>query len=290
MGEIAGQLADCWDRPDTLDRALADAIARLPLCRLAYAVDPNGVQISANMMPAGADPDKRGQPLADRPYLANAVPASGLLLSEVYVNQGNGRPCLSAVHRVVRGAETLGFVVADFCLKDLPVVATPPADTPAWRQIRGDPAIRGTLFQQSRTVSAMDERIADVIAIMEELITERGVFHAKLHFSSSRATLWLLDDPYHYRLHVLDEIINPSVCLAYPQRPYPGMAGVPRALVRPVFERFRRLREADETLYLRAGSLNVINGMVGLNFSCDGSHYMLAQEFLEKDDAFWFGS
>jgi len=58
----------------------------------------------------------------------------------------------------------------------------------------------------------------------------------------------------------------------------------------PVFELFRSLRFADENVYLRAGSLNVINGMVGLNFSCDGSHYMRFDEFLEKSTDFWFGT
>ncbi|HYA38507.1 MAG TPA: hypothetical protein VEI74_09610, partial [Candidatus Methylomirabilis sp.] len=79
-------------------------------------------------------------------------------------------------------------------------------------------------------------------------------------------------------------------CLAYPSRRYPEQTLVPSGLVRPVFERFKMLREVDENIYLRSGSLNVINGMVGLTFSCDGSHYMPVDEFLDKDEGFWFGS
>ena len=60
--------------------------------------------------------------------------------------------------------------------------------------------------------------------------------------------------------------------------------------IRPVLEQFRALRQADDTVYLRSGSLNVINGMVGLNFSCDGSHYMPVDEFLERDVQFWLGA
>ena len=45
----------------------------------------------------------------------------------------------------------------------------------------------------------------------------------------------------------------------------------------------------DETLYLRSGSLNIFNGMVGLTFSCDGSHYMPWRELLEKSVDFWVG-
>jgi hypothetical protein len=41
---------------------------------------------------------------------------------------------------------------------------------------------------------------------------------------------------------------------------------------------------------LRAGSLNLINGMVGLNFSCDGSHSLSARDFLKASEARWFGS
>jgi hypothetical protein len=46
----------------------------------------------------------------------------------------------------------------------------------------------------------------------------------------------------------------------------------------------------DESIYLRAGSLNIMNGLVSLNFSCDGSHYMRWDEFLHKDLSFWLGT
>ncbi len=46
----------------------------------------------------------------------------------------------------------------------------------------------------------------------------------------------------------------------------------------------------DETIYLRAGSLNIFNGMVGLNYSCDGSHYMPWGQLLEKSLGFWIGT
>jgi hypothetical protein len=49
------------------------------------------------------------------------------------------------------------------------------------------------------------------------------------------------------------------------------------------------LRNADETVYLRSASLNIVNGMVGLTFSCDGSHYLHYTDFLAMDRDFWFG-
>ncbi|MCK5003138.1 MAG: hypothetical protein KAS57_08935, partial [Gammaproteobacteria bacterium] len=97
------------------------------------------------------------------------------------------------------------------------------------------------------------------------------------------------DDPFSYRILSYDELIDPGTCLAYPQHDYHERAIVPADKIMPVFELFRTLRFADENVYLRAGSLNLINGMVGLNFSCDGSHYMRFDEFLEKSSDFWFG-
>jgi hypothetical protein len=47
-----------------------------------------------------------------------------------------------------------------------------------------------------------------------------------------------------------------------------------------VLAEFQRLRTHDRHIYLRSGSLNVVNGLVGLNFSCDGSHYLDYADFL----------
>lgn len=289
MAMLAKAASPVWCERMRLDAVLEQAMSTLPLCRELYASDTSGIQVSATFMPDGMSNARRGKNLALRLYMARGMPQQGLMLSDVYVNDFRQAPSISAV-QVVTGADGLqGFVVAEFDLRDLALPERQVKADSAWRQVRGDPAIRDGLFLQSRVHSQMDEHADDVIAIFDELICERGVFHAKLHYSSSRTTLWLVDDPYRYRIHVLDEIINPAVCLAYPRRPYTDLATVPARLVRPTLERFRLLREADETVYLRSSSINVINGMVSLTFSCDGSHYMPVEEFLEKGDEFWFG-
>ncbi len=58
----------------------------------------------------------------------------------------------------------------------------------------------------------------------------------------------------------------------------------------PVLRLFAKLRFADETIYLRSGSLNICNGMVSLNFSCDGTHYVPYDELLGKGLSFWLGA
>jgi hypothetical protein len=223
--------------------------------------------------------------------MADIANADEFILSPIYVDKNDRRPCVTALHKVKDDqGKVIGCIAADYDLSVLPTTEDTLDDAPSsWRQIKGDPAIRQNLFQQARVNSAMDQRLDEVNDILTDLITQRGIFHAKLHYSSSRATLWVYDDPHRYRLHVLDEIINPSVCLAYPRKPYPSDATVSEDKVAKVFKRLAELRNADETIYLRSGSLNVVNGMVGLTFSCDGSHYMSADEFLGKPDSFWFG-
>jgi len=108
----------------------------------------------------------------------------------------------------------------------------------------------------------MDAQIDNVLALIEELILAHGVFHAKLHFSSSRATVWLVDNPYVYQILNFDELSNPDICLAYRSHEYFEKAIVKPEVIPQVFQQFKALRFADETIYLRAASLNVVNGMV----------------------------
>ena len=294
MTLVASVCQQNWDDRLRLDDALKQYLVDKPEhhCRLLYVIDKSGVQYSSNISDVIIDDAIIGQDLSDRPYLQNIKTAesSGVILSDVYIDKQTRRPCITALYMVRNDDELLGYVAADFGLNDLPLKNVNEIMKHEWRQIKGDPSIRGTLFQQTRTYSSMDEHIDEVMDVIESLIIEQGIFHAKLHFSSSRATLWPYNDPYRYRLHVLDEIVDPTVCLVYEKTPYPEDAAVPADRVYSVLKAFKLLREVDEVIYLRAASLNIMNGLVGLNFSCDGSHYMLYDEFLEKDLRFWYGA
>lgn len=293
LSQLADICAKNWNDIDALDLALKGYLQgkRDHRCRLIYAIDKEGAQCSSNISDAIIDDTIVGQNLSHRPYLESIDVDDNLqlVLSDVYIDKQTRKPCITALHSVRLKDETLGYIAADFGLKDLPLKNVNEIQTHEWRQIKGDPSIRGTLFQQTRTHSTMDEHIDEVLDVVESLMAEQGIFHAKLHFSSSRATLWPYSDPCRYRLHVLDEIISPTVCLAYEKTPYPEKAVVSAGMIRNILKAFKLLRKVDDTIYLRAASLNIMNGLVGLNFSCDGSHYLPADDFLEKDLKFWFG-
>jgi len=149
-----------------------------------------------------------------------------------------------------------------------------------WLQIRGDPSVREFVFEQCRVRGAFDEHLDEVLERTGRLLRDHGVFHAKVHFSTGQVTLWLLSDPLRYRVYVKEEFLNPAFCTTFPRMTYTPWAVVRRRNVARVLGEFKRLRTQDEQLYLRSGSLNVVNGQVGLNFSCDGSHYLDHADFL----------
>jgi hypothetical protein len=214
------------------------------------------------------------------------VPPWGFLLSDAYISLNASRPSLTALHLVRAGEAMLGYVGADFDLRDLPVAAEAYAEPRDWRQIRGDPSIRAHLFQQSRAESQMDRNIDQALSILEDLAVEHGMFQTVIDFSSSRATAWFVDDPFRYRLLDHEALADPDICLAYPHQPYPGDALIPQAKVRSLLSAMRELRLTDQTIYLRSASINVFNGMVSSTFSCDGSHFMGYEEFLNRTSPF----
>jgi hypothetical protein len=116
------------------------------------------------------------------------------------------------------------------------------------------------------------------------------MFQGVIHFSSSRATAWFIDDPYRYRMLDHEALADPDICLAYPVCPYPADALMPQSSIAEILNGMRELRLADDVIYLRSASINIFNGMISLTFSCDGSHYMRYDEFLEKSMSFWLGS
>ncbi len=290
MHELAVNCSRFFSNRETLESLLSAALPGLPYCKHLYVLNADGIQITDNITQTGNDEEHYDRNRMGRPYMEGIIGVTDFRLSEAYISRNKKRPSFTAIQVIRNDAgERLGFLGADFDLRELPGIKEVYQEPDTWRQIKGDPAIRSVVFNQQRIDSHMDKHLDEVIPIMSELMSEHGVFHGKLHFSSSRATIWLVDDPFSYRILSIDEIIDPDICLAYPRRTYHERAIVPAEKIMQVFELFRSLRFADDNIYLRAGSLNVINGMVGLNFSCDGSHYMRYDEFLDKSTDFWFG-
>ena len=290
--ELTHELPELMGAPEVLNKHLCKG---LPYCKYAYVLDAEGIQISSTVSRVGVNKVDIGRDRSQRPYLVDFFKEGNenkdFDLSEAYISKNQKRPSLTAI-QVIKNEknERIGFLGVDYDLRELPRAEEIYEEPRQHRQIKGDPAIRGGVFLQERIDSVMDTQIDSVMTILEELMLEHGIYHCQIHYSSSRVTVWHVDDPYTYRLLTMDELSDMGMCLAYPKRSYFNRAIVPKSSIMKILEQFTELRFADETIYLRSGSLNLVNGFVGLNFSCDGTHYLSYDEFLNKGLEFWFGS
>lgn len=288
---LATQCSKVLPDRDLLNPLLKAALQDLPFIKFMYVMNTDALQISDNVSHEGFLPEHFGRDRSVRPYTKNLSANEAFFLSDAYISLRAKRPSITAI-QAIHHAEThtlLGYIGVDADTRDLPLTRKLVDEPAIWRQIKGDPAIRASLFAQRREESLVDQHSDEVIAIMEELIVDHGIFHGKIHFSNSRATIWLVDDPYRYRILDFEAMTAPDIVLTYPRRDYPENAIIPADRIRPMLELFHELRMMDDVLYLRAGSINIFNGIVGLTFSCDGSHYLPYDEFIHKGIDFWLG-
>lgn len=288
--QLGDRCTSAWGNKDRLNRMLLNGFATVPYCTWLYALDTDGMQISDNIGRAGIIPGHCAQNRSQRPYMKEQVPAWGFLLSDAYISLLTHRPSLTALQVIRSDQGVLGYLAADFDLRDLPVTSALYEEPGNWQQIKGDPAIRNKLFQQTRVETPMDHNLDQSMSILEELLTERGIFQCQIRFSSSQATIWMVDDPFRYRVLDHEAMTDPDICLVYPHRTYPENALTPSEDIPRILDTMRALRLTDETVYLRMASVNLVNGMISLTFSCDGTHHMRYDELLQKDRAFWFGN
>jgi hypothetical protein len=293
LAQLAERCAPAWGEREALGAVLLEGFAAIPHCTFLYCVGFDGVQVCDNV---GLDegqpvrmPEHFGRDRSQRPYMKETVPTWGFLLSDAYISLTKQRPSITAL-QIVRGENgvALGYLGADFDLRNLPAAEATYEEPGHWRQIKGDPQIRGSVFAQCRVDSPMDLNLDKGLAILEELLTHRGVFQCQIHFSSSQATIWTVQDPYRYRILDQDALSDPDICLVYPLQPYPVAAMIPEVDIERIMTRLRSLRMSDENIYLRMSSINLFNGMVSLTFSCDGSHYLRYDEFLGSESPFEF--
>ncbi len=290
MGQLAGHCASAWGDCAALDAILVKHFSSIEHCSYLYCMGTDGIQISNNVGQRGIVPGHLGRDRSQRPYMKEVVPAWGFLLSDAYISLLEHRPSLTALQIVSRDSRTVGYLAADFDLRNLPVTSELYEEPGYWRQVKGDPAIRSTVFQQCRVESPMDRNMDQALSILEELLTQCSVFQCQIHFSSSQATIWTVDDPLRYRILDHEALSDPDICLIYPTRDYPADAAIPQNDIKLILNALKSLRLTDPTFYLRMASINIFNGMVSVTFSCDGSHYMPHVEFLMKGNSFWFGA
>lgn len=288
MLNIAKRSCSVWANTEQLNRVLSEEFSFIPHCHLLYAIDKLGKQVSANVTSDCTDMAYFGQDLSRRPYSVSLYPKRHFMLSSVYISQTTGSPCISAVQPVIDEQQFYGFIVADFDIRSLPL-SLESSSKPFLLNvpIKNEDTIQ--LESTPRVKSSLDQNLEAILDALYTLLSVHGIFHCTLHCSSGQAMLWHQDNPYQYHLCSAEHLLSPEVYQMYRPMAYPDKALISIAQIKQILERFHTLRVTDESVYLRSGSINIMNGMIGLSFSCDGSQYMAVDVFLNKHLSFWFG-
>lgn len=275
-----------WQYHEELTAQLLESLCRLPHCQLLYVINTDGTQLTGNITRNGIDDTWKDQDLSDRPYFSGNLPFRGMLLSAVYLSQRSMQPCITAVQAINHNGELLGFIAADFHIKDLPIINTSTLQRMHLKNSQHHPANANGIGKQKRLTEA-DSNIDYLIYALSTLIQEHDVFHCKLHFDSERCNLWSYQNPHDYQLHRIQDLMSSEIFDLYPASEYNERSVVPIEKIPLVFAQLKALRQADDNNYLHSGSLNIANGMVGLSFSHDESEYLSVDEFLNRDLGYW---
>ena len=95
-----------------------------------------------------------------------------------------------------------------------------------WLQIKGDAAIRAQLFEQRRTESLFDTALDRVHEVVHTLLTCKGAFHTKIHYSSNQLTCWFASDPFCYEKFVREEVLADTFVERFPDSDHAGRTPV----------------------------------------------------------------
>ena len=115
-----------------------------------------------------------------------------------------------------------------------------------WLQIKGDPSVRAFLFEQRRIESLFDTSIDRLHEIVSALFLSKGVFHMKIHYSSSQLTCWFAHDPFCYEKFVREEVLEDGFLDRFPDADHAGRTSLLDAHeLQRILAEFKRLRRDD---------------------------------------------
>mgnify|MGYP001821783640 FL=1 len=138
LHDVAEACSRVWGDRQKLDEVLSRLLPSVPNCKFLYALDTKAIQIRDNDTHSKLVEKDFGRDRSSRPYMSQAVPCTDFLLSESYISLRARRPSLTAI-QIVRdtAGTTLGFIGADFDLRDLPLTRELYEEPLHWRQIKG---------------------------------------------------------------------------------------------------------------------------------------------------------
>jgi hypothetical protein len=187
--------------------------------------------------------------------------------------------------------------------------------------IKGDPSLRETALQRAKYRSVIDEIYDDVRVRLEDLLLNRGTYRLYIGFNSGEIRTHSVFDPLREETHSAERFLDSS----YLERHFPaisyedkvaGMRDIYRTLrgsalfdklpgywrnivekrhinwkpmdreaIAPIMANLKNLRDMPD-YYLRNVSICIVQGLVRMQFNCDGTQLVTAKNyrrFLEEN-------
>lgn len=148
--------------------------------------------------------------------------------------------------------------------------------------IRNDHSAQHGDFKQYKS-NHFDDRLDDILKLCVELILNKGVYHLKIHFSSSQLVCWTFDNPYSYQVYTSEEIFSDNFMDLFAPLNTKLHSCIDKNKIIPILESFKYLRCGKEGSELRNASIHIINGYIGLTFSCDDTRYINFKNYILPD-------
>lgn len=187
--------------------------------------------------------------------------------------------------------------------------------------IKGDPSLRETASLRAKYRGVMDERYDELRGRLEDLLLNRGTYRLYIGFNSGEIRTHSIFDPLREETHAAERFLDAS----YVERHFPllsyedkvaGMRDIYRALrnsalfgklpgywrniverrhidwkpmereaIAPIMGNLKALRDMPD-YYLRNVSICIVQGLVRMQFNCDGTQLVNAKNyrrFLEEN-------
>jgi hypothetical protein len=97
LKNLAFSCAEVWNDIDALENSLRSGLLSLPYCSHLFAINNEGIQITARISADGDTRQSLGTDHSQQPFMKFVSPSSDFVLSESYISKNSKRPGVTAM-------------------------------------------------------------------------------------------------------------------------------------------------------------------------------------------------
>lgn len=124
-----------------------------------------------------------------------------------------------------------------------------------------------------------DTRMNQLMAICQDLILRKGVFHLAIHFGNNQLVCWTFDNPYSYQIYRSDEIFADNFMRHFAPLESRLHTCIHKEQVGQILEEIKRMRKTAAKPLLNA-SLHMMNGYIGMGYAGEDVRFHNFKQFI----------